>query len=265
MPRSATSTVTVRSIPAAAKALSITVLVPYPNGLSTNDISSLEGKGFDVERFPAFFKAWIMVNENKGIFKDQSLRLALAQAVDKKTLTEQVFGDNATPSTQFYPSEIQHVGGATLSVTSTAFLELQKWMANGAAEDGSVVVKAQQTGTGPCNPDFMTVRPDVAAQLTTVDAAVQRGLAPGADRHVAKPRQLGLGQLEAVALVVAPAAQVHRLTLSLLDLHPEQVDEEPQALLGKWGQQLGVADVRKVVDLLTHRPASTRSRRPSSS
>ena len=38
------------------------------HGLSTNDISSLEGKGFDVERFPAFFKAWIMVNENKGVF-----------------------------------------------------------------------------------------------------------------------------------------------------------------------------------------------------
>ncbi len=76
-------------------------------------------------------------------------------------------------STQFYPSEIQHVGGATLSVTSTAFLELQKWMANGAAEDGSVVQKAQQTGTGPCNPDFMTVRPDVVAQLTTVDTTTQ--------------------------------------------------------------------------------------------
>jgi peptide/nickel transport system substrate-binding protein len=74
------------------------------HGLGTNDISSLEGKGFDVERFPAFFKAWIMVNENKGVFKDQALRLALAQAIDKKSLTEQVFGENATPSTQFYPS-----------------------------------------------------------------------------------------------------------------------------------------------------------------
>ncbi|MDQ1466203.1 MAG: peptide/nickel transport system substrate-binding protein [Actinomycetota bacterium] len=74
------------------------------HGLSTDDIASLEGKGFQVKRFPAFFKAWIMVNENKGIFKDKALRLALAGAIDKKTLTEQVFGDNAKVSTQFYPS-----------------------------------------------------------------------------------------------------------------------------------------------------------------
>jgi peptide/nickel transport system substrate-binding protein len=74
------------------------------HGLSTDDISSLEGKGFQVQRFPALFKAWIMVNENKGIFTDKSLRLALASAVDKKSLTEEVFGTNATPSTQFYPS-----------------------------------------------------------------------------------------------------------------------------------------------------------------
>jgi len=74
------------------------------HGLSTNDISSLEGQGFEVHRFPAFFKAWIMVNENKGVFKDKALRLALASAVDKKQLTSEVFGDNATVSTQFYPA-----------------------------------------------------------------------------------------------------------------------------------------------------------------
>ncbi|HEY1584810.1 MAG TPA: hypothetical protein VGH63_03925, partial [Polyangia bacterium] len=76
-------------------------------------------------------------------------------------------------TTKFYNSEIQHAGGATLSVTSSAFLELQKWLANGAAEDGSVVAKAQQTGTGSCNPSFMTVRPDVAAQLSSVDTTTQ--------------------------------------------------------------------------------------------
>src|SRR3954471_20313176 len=76
-------------------------------------------------------------------------------------------------TTKFYNSEIQHAGGATLSVTSSAFLELQKWLANGAAEDGSVVSKAQQMGTGNCNPSFMTIRPDVAAQLSTVDTTTQ--------------------------------------------------------------------------------------------
>lgn len=76
-------------------------------------------------------------------------------------------------TTKFYASEIQHAGGATLAVTSSAFLELQKWLANGAAEDGSVVAKAQQTGTGPCNGNFATVRPDVAAQLSSVDTSTQ--------------------------------------------------------------------------------------------
>lgn len=74
------------------------------HGLSADDISSLESKGFQVQRFPALFKAWIMVNDNKGVFKDKTLRLALASAIDKKSLTETVFGENATPSTQFYPA-----------------------------------------------------------------------------------------------------------------------------------------------------------------
>ena len=77
---------------------------------------------------------------------------------------------------------------------------------------------------------------------------------------MAEAGQLGLGQLEAVALVVAPAAQVYRLALALLDLHPEQVDEEPQALLGERRQQLGVADVREVVDRLAHRRRPPRAR-----
>ena len=65
---------------------------------------------------------------------------------------------------------------------------------------------------------------------------------------MAEAGQLGLGQLEAVALVVAPAAQVDGLALARLDLHPEHVDEEAQALVGQRRQQLGVADVREVVD-----------------
>jgi WD40-like Beta Propeller Repeat len=75
--------------------------------------------------------------------------------------------------TAFYPSEIQHAGGATLSVTSSAFLELQKWLANGASEDGSVAQKPQQMGTGDCNPNFKQVRPDVAAQVGSVDTTTQ--------------------------------------------------------------------------------------------
>ena len=87
--------------------------------------------------------------------------------------------------------------------------------------------------------------------------------APGADRGMAEPGQLGLGQLEAVGLVLAPPAQEHRLAAAVLDLHPEQVDEEVQAVVGKRREQLGVGDVGEVVDRLGH--ASTFSRRPSRS
>ncbi len=60
--------------------------------------------------------------------------------------------------------------------------------------------------------------------------------------------QLGLGQLEAVGLVLTPPTQEHRLTLLVLDLHPEQLDEERQAVVGERRQQLGVGDVGDVVD-----------------
>jgi len=71
--------------------------------------------------------------------------------------------------TAFYASQIEHVGGATLSPASNAFVELQQWMSNGATEDGSVSVRPQQMGAGACRKDYATVRPDVAAILNTVD------------------------------------------------------------------------------------------------
>jgi peptide/nickel transport system substrate-binding protein len=82
------------------------------HGLSSQDISSLQGKGFQVQRFPSLFKAWIMVNENKGIFKDASLRTALGSAVDKKSIVDQVYGDNGAVSTGFYPTGVLPDGKA---------------------------------------------------------------------------------------------------------------------------------------------------------
>jgi peptide/nickel transport system substrate-binding protein len=75
------------------------------HGLSATDIQSLAAKsGFQVQRFPSLFKAWIMVNENKGVFQDQSLRLALAQAVDKQKMVTEVYGENGSVSKGFYPA-----------------------------------------------------------------------------------------------------------------------------------------------------------------
>jgi hypothetical protein len=76
-------------------------------------------------------------------------------------------------TTALLPIEIQHVGGTSLNVNSSAFFALRKWMNDGAAEDGSLVVRPKQTGTGGCNPDFAKVRPDVAAALASVDTTTQ--------------------------------------------------------------------------------------------
>ena len=60
-------------------------------------------------------------------------------------------------------------------------------------------------------------------------AATRRPSAEGLQaRSAACPEtgQLGLGQLQPVGLILAPPAQEHRLTLPVLDLHPEQLDEE---------------------------------------
>jgi hypothetical protein len=71
------------------------------------------------------------------------------------------------------PSEIEHAGGATISIDSSAFLELQRWMDSGANEDGSVTERPKQSGAGACRQDFQVVRPDVAAQVASVDVNSQ--------------------------------------------------------------------------------------------
>ena len=94
--------------------------------------------------------------------------------------------------------------------------------------------------------------------------AAAPGAPPGSTCcHVPEAGLLRLGELQAVAQVVAPAAQEHRLTVARLLLHPEDVDEEAQALVRPRRQELCVADVRHVVQLLGHR--STSCLRPSRS
>src|SRR5262249_24006890 len=69
--------------------------------------------------------------------------------------------------------------------------------------------------------------------------ALERLGAPRAERDMAEAGPPGLGQLEAVAQVVAPAAQVDGLPLARLLLEAEHVDEEPAALLPSRRPQLG--------------------------
>jgi peptide/nickel transport system substrate-binding protein len=75
------------------------------HGLSKTDVASYEHNSkFQVQRFEANFKTWIMVNQNKGIFKDQALRTALQSAINKKQITNDVYGSDGAVSTQYYPT-----------------------------------------------------------------------------------------------------------------------------------------------------------------
>ncbi|MDQ1417848.1 MAG: peptide/nickel transport system substrate-binding protein [Acidimicrobiaceae bacterium] len=75
------------------------------HGLAKNDIASYEGnKKFQVQRFPAHLKNWLLVNQNKGIFKSLPLRNALQQAINKQQIVNDVYGKDATVSTQIYPA-----------------------------------------------------------------------------------------------------------------------------------------------------------------
>jgi peptide/nickel transport system substrate-binding protein len=74
------------------------------HGLSLDDVKSLAANSkFQVQRFPSFFKSLVFVNENKGVFKEQTLRTALQSAIDKKAITDAVYGENGAVSTQIYP------------------------------------------------------------------------------------------------------------------------------------------------------------------
>jgi peptide/nickel transport system substrate-binding protein len=75
------------------------------HGLSKDDVATYEhNPKYQVQRFVANFKTWLMVNENKGIFKDPTLRTALRSALNKQQIVSQVYGSDAVVSTQYYPA-----------------------------------------------------------------------------------------------------------------------------------------------------------------
>jgi hypothetical protein len=132
-----------------------------------------------------------------------------------------------------------------------------------------LVEELEPVAVGVLEPERGPV-PDVAVDpaaaeaglLDRRDTAFERLGAPGAEPDVTETGGLRLGQLQAVAQVVAPAAQVDRLPLARLLLHPEHVDEEAQALLRGRREQLGMPDPG---DLVERNHFSTRPRRPSRS
>ena len=75
------------------------------HGLPINAVDSFEGnKAYEVENFPAQLKAMLYVNPHIGIFTSPAVRSALRQAIDKKSIVADVYGNTlGTVSTQAYP------------------------------------------------------------------------------------------------------------------------------------------------------------------
>lgn len=75
------------------------------HGLSKTDVASYEhNPKFQVQRFAANFKSWLLVNENKGSWKSLALRQALRQAINRQQIVDDVYGSDASLSTQYYPA-----------------------------------------------------------------------------------------------------------------------------------------------------------------
>ena len=75
------------------------------HGLPSQDIASLAKKsGLAVHQYPTELKTVLFLNSHTGAFTSQQSRDALEQALDKATLTKQVFGSAGTASTQIYPA-----------------------------------------------------------------------------------------------------------------------------------------------------------------
>src|SRR4051794_5237607 len=133
-----------------------------------------------------------------------------------------------------------------------------------------VVVELERVAVGPGEavappPPAVGVvepRPPEPGRPDGGDAAVERLRARRAQPEQRHAGRLGLRELQAVALVVAPPAQVHRLALAAFDLHPEHLDEEALAVVAVRREQL---DRPEVGDVAHDTAPSTFSRSPSRS
>ena len=74
------------------------------HGLSKGDYEALsKGPNTEVRQEDALVKALVMVNPASQVFGPLQAREALSAALDQTALTAAAFGDQGSPSTQFYP------------------------------------------------------------------------------------------------------------------------------------------------------------------
>lgn len=75
------------------------------HGLSKGDYEALGGgPDTEVRQEQALVKSLVMVNPDSAVFGPTPSRAALSAALNQKELTAAVFGEQGSPSTQFYPT-----------------------------------------------------------------------------------------------------------------------------------------------------------------
>ena len=93
--------------------------------------------------------------------------LLLIKAVGPGVL-QLYYSGNDKPG-KFLPIDVQHSGGAILSINADAFFTLQNWLENGATENGLPPPTPPQTGSGSCSHGL----PPGFAKATFVNAVTQ--------------------------------------------------------------------------------------------
>jgi hypothetical protein len=169
----------------------------------------------------------------------------------------------------YRPLEIPHGGGSILEVGSDAYLELLRWLENGATETGQPPASQVAVGRGPCStampdsfdegaivadPTFAQFRDQVQPVLATCSAGNCHG-APQADFYLTcgeGDRQLAFNFSQARAFVAAPVAdsQILRVPLTTADGgyghtggdHFASRNADDYVAVAAWAEQVGPAE-----------------------
>jgi peptide/nickel transport system substrate-binding protein len=78
------------------------------HGLTVAELNRLaKNPKYQVDNFPATFKLWLQVNMHKSTFSSDAVRTALAEAINRKLITSDVYGPYGSPGVDFYiPGEV---------------------------------------------------------------------------------------------------------------------------------------------------------------
>ena len=183
-----------------------------------------------------------------AVVEDDALVVAVAEHVRRERAARRHVGGEQVDVVE--PLDGGPAPGVALRLVAQDGLEVGRWriplglvveLEDVAVRVGEPVGRAvADIAVDPADPE--------ARRLDRRHPPLQALRRAGADRHVPEPRLGRLGQLEAVALVVAVPAEEDRLALGRLLLHSQRLDEEAEAALRLRCQKLGVADVREVAE-----------------